>query len=224
MSGNLSGMYILSRTLNYSKKRFYEQLRNEPPMDVIYNGFDFSDFNFEKRNLKDELKIIVVGRLVDYKNQLRLIQESEDLFKEIPNCKIYFIGNGNFKSAMEAEIKKMGLTDKFVFTGFLPSCEEIYQDASVVISVSYNESFGNTLVEAILSGTPVFASDIPAHKEILKELPESIIQLEGNLAEQIIERVRNIDFFKRKTKELKKDFLQKFSIENHVNRFNQLYS
>ncbi len=221
--GDLSNIRFIANS-KYSKQRYQEQVSYKPEFDVVYNGFDFSGFNFKKAPRGDEFKIVVVGRLVDYKNLLRLIKESEVLFQKIPNCKIYFVGSGDFKSTMEAAINQRGLQDRFVFTGFLSSYEQIYQDASAVVSVSYSESFGNTLVEAILSGTPIFASDIPAHKEILEQLPESIIALEGNLADQLAERIRNIDFFKQKTQGLKRVFQQKFSVENHLRHFIHYYS
>jgi glycosyltransferase involved in cell wall biosynthesis len=47
----------------------------------------------------------------------------------------------------------------------LPSA---YRSAHSVICASYTESFGMTVVEAMALGTPVIASDIPAHREVAR--------------------------------------------------------
>ncbi len=223
LRGDLSNIQFIANS-HYCKRRFFEQVSRKPTIGVVYNGFECSKFDFDKKDLQDEFKIVVVGRLIYYKNLMRLIKESKHLFEQIPNCKIYFVGNGSFKAEMQEEINRQGLQDRFEFTGVLTSYQQMYQDASAVVSVSFNESFGNTLVEGILSETPVFASDIPAHKEILEQLPEFIIRLEDNIGNQLVEKINNIEFFKDKAKAFRENFSRRFGIQNHIHEFKTFYS
>ena len=44
--------------------------------------------------------------------------------------------------------------------------QQAYRRAAVTASLSEREAFGITLLEAVASGCPVVASDVPSHREI----------------------------------------------------------
>ena len=46
------------------------------------------------------------------------------------------------------------------------NCITSIHDADVYVSAAYTETFAHPLVEAMASGIPVVASDIPVHREI----------------------------------------------------------
>ena len=219
--GSLKSVQVVANS-HYSKKRFYEQVSTKPNIKVLYNGFDTKSLIFPKENKPDLFKIVVVGRLIYYKNLMRLIQESIPVFEQFPTCKIFFVGTGSFQKEMEQEIEKLGLEKHFVFLGYKKEYVEMYGNADLVLSVSYTESFGNTLVEGIISGTPVVASNIPAHQEVLADFPEAIIKLEGHIGEQLIEKISNIDFLLKKTLALKPAFEKRYALQAYAQNLEQI--
>jgi glycosyltransferase involved in cell wall biosynthesis len=47
-----------------------------------------------------------------------------------------------------------------------PALHHVYRQCDVYVTPAYAESFAHPLVEAMASGLPVVASDIPVHREI----------------------------------------------------------
>jgi 1,2-diacylglycerol-3-alpha-glucose alpha-1,2-galactosyltransferase len=56
--------------------------------------------------------------------------------------------------------------DNMIFTGFVPDIREVYSAADVFLMPSYAETFGLVILEALSSGLPVIARDIPEFREI----------------------------------------------------------
>jgi glycosyltransferase involved in cell wall biosynthesis len=49
------------------------------------------------------------------------------------------------------------------------SLHRLYRLCDVFVCPSYSESFGHPLVEAMATGTPVIAADLPVHREVCGE-------------------------------------------------------
>lgn len=70
---------------------------------------------------------------------------------------------------VKALITQHSLEDKVRLVGWDDDFPELVGGLDLLIATSEEESFGRTLVEAIIAGTPVIASDIGAHSEVLRE-------------------------------------------------------
>jgi glycosyltransferase involved in cell wall biosynthesis len=70
---------------------------------------------------------------------------------------------------MAAElVKKLGVSDTVLELGEIPyrQLHRLYARADVYVTPAYTETFAHPLVEAMASGLPVVASDLPVHREI----------------------------------------------------------
>ena len=77
-----------------------------------------------------------------------------------------------FYDQIEAKIVAYGLTDNFVFHGWIPQelMPEYYSLGSVTLSPGYfQESFGNAVYESLGCGTPSIAARITTHRELLPD-------------------------------------------------------
>jgi glycosyltransferase involved in cell wall biosynthesis len=65
-------------------------------------------------------------------------------------------------------VKELNVSDMVVELGAIPypQLHRIYAEADVYVTAAYAETFAHPLVEAMASGVPVVASDIPVHREI----------------------------------------------------------
>src|SRR5947209_14404428 len=110
----------------------------------------------------DPFTLGFVGRLKDNKGLDLLIKALASL----PGyCHLVFIGNGPMKSVLEEQAARLGVADRIIFKGGLPTYaipKEMQQlDALVLPSVTrpnWIEQFGRVLPEAMSCETPVIGS------------------------------------------------------------------
>lgn len=74
---------------------------------------------------------------------------------------------GAFTADQESMLRSHGLTDRVTVMPFLErsTLASIYRQAAAVLLTSDREGFGFPVVEALASGTPVIASDLPVLRE-----------------------------------------------------------
>ena len=79
------------------------------------------------------------------------------------------IGGGHQGAALAHRARALGVDDRFELLGQVDdeTLQRWHQTASVYVTMSRHEAFGLGVLEAAMAGTPVVASDIPAHREVL---------------------------------------------------------
>lgn len=110
----------------------------------------------------DVLRLLSVSRLVPAKNHEAVIRAAARL-----GAHVDVIGRGPSLDDMRVLAQQLGvpLQVRSGLTG--EQVVAAYQHASVVVCPSRYEGLGLTGIEAARCGTPVVASDIPAHREFL---------------------------------------------------------
>jgi glycosyltransferase involved in cell wall biosynthesis len=85
------------------------------------------------------------------------------------DVKFVVAGSGDMEAFMIDKAVEMGLSDKFIFTGFLrgPDIDRAYRMADVYVLPSVSEPFGITPLEAMRNGTPVIISKQSGVSEVI---------------------------------------------------------
>ncbi len=131
---------------------------------VIPNGVDLAALR-EAQPYEAERKVILTaGRLLRYKNVRRVI---EALTLMPFDFELHVVGTGPDEGELREIVARHGLESRVHFHGQVPDVElrRWYRTAEVYITLSEQEAFGLTPIEALAAGTPVVASDIPAHRD-----------------------------------------------------------
>src|SRR5579872_688489 len=195
---------------------FAEELRRWTGRDVqcIHHGFDSESFFREPaplpQNMRDQLasaagavKILFVSHYNYYRNFETLIRAVAIIKRKlyprgarlILTCRLVSQDNpGRYKAETAAElVHSCKLEEDIIQLGAVPyaSLHHLYRNCDFYATPAYAETFAHPLVEAMASGLPVIASDLPVHREICGEaavyfprfspeaLAERIIQLSG---------------------------------------------
>jgi glycosyltransferase involved in cell wall biosynthesis len=173
---------------------FAEELKRWSGADAIsiYHGFDRQAFTRDSTPLASEveaqlraaegsLKILFVSHYNYYRNFETLIralpllrtQFADHRIKLLLTCQLAQGKNpGEYRTESAAQlIRELKVSDLITELGTIPyhQLHHLYARADVYVSPAYTETFAHPLVEAMSSGLPVVASDIPVHREICGE-------------------------------------------------------
>lgn len=125
-----------------------------------------------------EVTILSVGRLEAYKGVERTLSALPHL---PPELRLVIIGTGPASEAIAATAERLGVRDRVRLLGRV-SADELeawYGVADIFVTLSAEEAFGMTVLEAAAAGAPVVASAIPAHREVAGYVPTDRIALVG---------------------------------------------
>jgi glycosyltransferase involved in cell wall biosynthesis len=166
----------------YSKKTLIKYLDYpEERIDVIYLGIDHDKFKviknsrqkLEKYGIENEcINVLYVGSEMPRKNLQTLIKAFYKLKKKIPNARLIKLGEHQAPEARErlkTLIKKLGLQNDVVFTGYVPE-EDLplfYTAADLFVQPSLYEGFGLPVLEAMACGTSVVSSNATSLPEVV---------------------------------------------------------
>ena len=119
-------------------------------------------------SLEDEDYVLYVGKRGGYKNFKMLLDafcRNNSLSKKF---QLIAFGGGEFTSAEQAYIQKMGLSDKAIkhVSGNDALLARYYRGARLMVYPSLYEGFGLPIIEAMACGCPVLTSNISSMPEV----------------------------------------------------------
>lgn len=178
---------------------------------VIGNGIDrqvFRPRNREEARRKlgfaaEDRIILTVAALAPVKGIDRLI----DALALLPNTeriKLFVIGEGAERQALESQISKLGLRDIVFLIGTKPQTElpDWYSAADLFCLASHREGCPNVVLEAMACGLPVVATDVGGVRSMIRKDCGKIVvnPTAENLAAEITSAL-NFDWDRQKIAE-----------------------
>lgn len=103
--------------------------------------------------------VVSSGRLEQGKNFASLIRAYHSAKSPPP---LVMLGEGALRKELEALVAGLGLQERILLPGYARNPFAVVGRAELFISSSLNEGFPNAMVEAMVLGTPVIATDCPA--------------------------------------------------------------
>ncbi len=149
--------------------------------EIIPNPIDLNRFKTEAQPLPQyndgKLNILFVGRFGERRKGFKFLLKAFNYVRQqVPNIRLIIVGKGDTKG-YQRYLRHNNITD-VIFTGYVPDEElpRYYRSAHVFCAPSVGgESFGIVLVEAMASGLPVVASDIPGYASVLEHGKQGLL-------------------------------------------------
>lgn len=138
--------------------------------------------------------VLFVGRLVVEKNLALLIDAAQKVVNKMPNAKFVIGGKGPAEQYYKDMVKSRGLSDSFVFAGFVADAElpALYKAADVFAFPSFFDTQGLVVLEAMATGTPVVVPKDSAPAEFVADGETGYYFSEaGDFSEKIIAAIEN---------------------------------
>ena len=129
-------------------------------------------------------------------------------------------------SAIRAQIAASRLDTRVRLMGFLYPPEEHLAGCDVVLACAVNDSFGRTIVEAMLVGVPVVASKSGGHAEIIRDGDNGTLVAPDDVekyVDAILRLVTQDRSFDNLT-QIRDEALERYSVTSHVNSVVQIYA
>lgn len=158
-------------------------------IEVIYRGRDITKIIewLPPENILP-FHIVSIGRLFVQKAQDDLIKSFAMFHKKYPESTLTIYGEGPQRNYLEKLINELQLQNIVQLPGRVQEAwRQLYKAHCFVLPSSY-EGFSGALVEAVVSGIPIVASDIPMNLEAVSDNINGQIYPVGNI-EQLFNKL-----------------------------------
>jgi glycosyltransferase involved in cell wall biosynthesis len=203
------------------------------PVLSIHHGFNYQSFCQDGTALPAEtqqnldsaegaLRLLFVSHYNYYRNFETLLRAIPLLQNRMGKRRVVLfltcqLRSGKNPGSYRAEpaaalVRRLGIAEQVVELGAIPYhlLHHVYRRCDIYVTPAYAETFAHPLVEAMASGAPVVAADLPVHREVCgdaavyfqrfspQELAEQVLRLEASpdLRKTLAERgrIRSRDF------------------------------
>jgi glycosyltransferase involved in cell wall biosynthesis len=141
-----------------------------PNAEVVWSQYNV-DFNsspaWPRSKLDGELLLACVGRLhPPHKGQDILLEALATSAWANRHWHMRLYGDGPMRKSLESLTARLGLSDRVTFAGHVP-VDEIWSANQVLVMPSRAEGLPLAMIEAMLCGRPVVATDVGGNSEII---------------------------------------------------------
>jgi glycosyltransferase involved in cell wall biosynthesis len=214
-----------------AKKQFKQSKNINRKIKVINNGVDVYKFIRGTGNeelplakgldLENKYKVALIGTIQEIKGHFDLVEASVIVDKFYKNI-IYLIAGGGNKKMLEKlkkRISEAGMSDKFIFLGFIERIDILIEKIDLLVCPSWVEAFSLTLLEAAAAGKPLIATRCGGPEEIILDGETGFlvkIKSPGSLANAIIKVISNPKLAQSMGKSGQNRVSELFTLERYV--------
>lgn len=138
---------------------------------TVHNGVRFktTEGQEEERGIDDKI-VTFLGRITFQKGPDYFVEAAAKVLKRLPNVRFVMAGSGDMLNHVIRRVAKLGISDRFHFTGFLKGddVQKMFALSDVYIMPSVSEPFGISPLEAMRSNVPVIISKQSGVAEVLQ--------------------------------------------------------
>ena len=138
---------------------------------TVHNAVDFSgrDNMQVERGVRDKV-VTFLGRITFQKGPEYFIEAAAKVLKRTKNVRFVMAGSGDMMNRAIRHVARLGISDRFHFTGFLRGADvqKMFALSDVYVMPSVSEPFGISPLEAMRTGVPSVISRQSGAAEVLK--------------------------------------------------------
>lgn len=159
-----------------------------------------------------------------------LVRAIPAILAAIPDARFIFAGHsGRDRADFDALVRELGIVGAIEVPGRVPEAEKIRllrSSWALTLPARY-EGFGIPLVEAMMVGTPVVTTDVPACNEIVRDNETGIVvapESPSALATALIRLLGDADLRIRLARAAERDVAERYEARIVARRFEALYT
>ncbi|MHC4537923.1 MAG: glycosyltransferase family 4 protein [Planctomycetota bacterium] len=185
------------------------------------------DFRQKYEISEESIVLVTIARLFMLKGHKYIIESAKQLSKRFEKCVWLFVGDGNLSEHFKQQVRQLGLTEQFKFTGLLPPSQIplAIQSSDILIHCSLREGLARTLPQAMLCGRPAISFDVDGAKEVVNENTGRLIEPKNieQLTKACAELIEDEDLRKKLGENGRNSVKEKFAPETMVDTIEVVY-
>ncbi len=198
------------------KDAINNKICSQKKLKLINNGINLHEHRninnknqlLKKLNISLEVKIIgLVSRLTDVKAPITFVYVADEILKKRKDCFFIVVGDGEKKDEMIDLCNKPSINKYFKFTGWSENPKKFISLFDVGVLTSKKEGFGLVLLEYMVCGKPIVASNVGGIPYVVRN------NIDGFLCE-----ADDIEMFSKKIQSLLNDEVLYGNIKKNVLR------
>ncbi|MCA6073421.1 glycosyltransferase family 4 protein [Fulvivirga sedimenti] len=203
----------------------YEKAR-EKSKTITIGTYHFEHIDALQRN--DENTIFInIGGLVPEKNHLYLIDVFNAIRSDYPNARLWLVGDGKQRKAIEEHIAALSLEQYVKLWGNRKDAISLLKASDVMIMPSLIEGLPGVILEAMSCGIPVIATDVGGIGEVVLDRKTGILieDWKSESFEKAIHKILDdINFRQLIVKNARELVDERFLLPNIAEEFLRTYS
>lgn len=176
----------------------------------------------------EKLKVIALGTLLPYKGFQTLLDAVRILLDRGMDISCSIFGSGPYRMELDEQIIRLKIAEYVDIHDFQFDIREPIIDSDVLVQPSLQfESFGLTLVEAMVLGKPVIVSKVGGMPEVIEDGITGLLVSPGNadqLAEALTFMLFNISSMREMGRKGQERYWSRYSFDLFVSQVMELYS
>lgn len=137
---------------------------------TVHNAvrFETKETDETERGVTDKI-VTFLGRITYQKGPDYFVEAAAKVLKRMKNVRFVMAGSGDMMKHIVRRVAKLGIADRFHFTGFLrgEEVQKMFSMSDVYVMPSVSEPFGISPLEAMKSNVPVIISKQSGVAEVL---------------------------------------------------------
>lgn len=189
---------------NYSAKNKFEKRGFNPgKIHVIQNAIEFNNSHIDFKSVNGEVKIITVARFVRQKDYVTALISFRDLLDKNKGRSFQYIivGYGPLEKEIRSLAERLKIEQKVKLYINPPDIPEILKAGDIFLSTSLFEGVSNSIMEAMVAGLPVVATDVGDNRYLIKDGSNGYI-VPSKDVNKIVEKLECLS----ESEELRKEF------------------
>ena len=180
----------------------------------------------EFRLPEDAIIVGNVANLSDHKGHTYLIDAARIVCHDLP--KIYFlvVGRGELEKSLKAKVNELGLSNRFIFTGFREDIERMISSFDIFTMTSHLEGLCTSILDAMSIGVPVVATKAGGIPEIIQDNENGLLaELKDpiSIAERFVTLINSPDLKQKIIANGQATVKDRFSIDRMVGQTIEVY-
>ncbi len=190
---------------------------NPSKVEVVYRGRDKNKFPEKNNNPGKIFRFVFVGRLLETKGLLELVKAFENLNEVHPHIQLDIFGDGSFRKQITDRVAQSSVASKINLHGMVHEGWKKMYDADCFVFPSWYEGFSGSLIEAMMVGIPIIASDIPMNLEAVENNKTALVFPVKNihaLTDSMKDMMENYSVHKLMAEHARAEAFRRFDIRN----------